>query len=306
MIFKYIFLILVIFIVNTNFSNSFENKILLKINNEIITTIDISNEINYLKALNNSVKKIEKNLIIGIAKKSLIKDKIKEIELSKNVTKFDVDKEYTDFLLKNTYSKIGFKNINEFTNHLDNHNVKIDSVKKKIILDITWKRFIYSKYKNKINIDKNKISQEILNKKNKVYQLSEIVFNLEKNEKLNDKFNLIKKSIEVDGFKNTALKFSISDTSKNGGDLGWINSSAISSKILDGLTQINENEYTNPIRVPSGFLILKINNTKEEKAEVNIDEEIQRVINIKINDQLTQFSNLYINKVKKNIIINEL
>ena len=233
------------------------------------------------------------------SKKSLIKDKIKEIELSKNVTKFDVDKEYTDFLLKNTYSKIGFKNINEFTNHLDNHNVKIDSVKKKIILDITWKRFIYSKYKNKINIDKNKISQEILNKKNKVYQLSEIVFNLEKNEKLNDKFNLIKKSIEVDGFKNTALKFSISDTSKNGGDLGWINSSAISSKILDGLTQINENEYTNPIRVPSGFLILKINNTKEEKAEVNIDEEIQRVINIKINDQLTQFSNLYINKVKK-------
>ena len=170
---------MVIFIVNTNFSNSFENKILLKINNEIITTIDISNEINYLKALNNSVKKLEKNLIIGIAKKSLIKDKIKEIELSKNVTKFDVDKEYTDFLLKNTYSKIGFKNINEFTNHLDNHNVKIDSVKK-IILDITWKRFIYSKYKNKINIDKNKISQEILNKKNKVYQLSEIVFNLEK------------------------------------------------------------------------------------------------------------------------------
>ncbi len=306
MIFKYIFFILVIFIFNTNLSNSIENKILLKINNEIITTIDISNEINYLKALNNSVKKIEKNLIIGIAKKSLIKDKIKEIELSKNVTKFNIDKEYTDFLLKNTYSKIGLKNINEFENHLDNHNVKIDTVKKKIILDITWKRFIYSKYKNKINIDKNKISQEILNKKNKVYQLSEIVFNLEKNEKLNDKFNLIKKSIEVDGFKNTALKFSISDTSKIGGDLGWINSSAISSKILAGLTQINANEYTNPIRVPSGFLILKINNTKEEKEEVNIDEEIQRVINIKINDQLTQFSNLYINKVKKNIIINEL
>ncbi len=306
MIYKYIFFILIIFINSTNFSNSIENKILLKIDNEIITTIDISNEINYLTALNNSVKQLDKNSVIRIAKNSLIKDKIKQIELNKNFSKLNIDKEHFNFVLKKTYSKIGFNNIDQFINHLNYHNVKIEKVKQKIILDITWKRLVYSKYKNKIKIDKDKVSEEILNKKNKVFQLSEIVFNLENNEKLNEKFELIKKSIDDNGFKNTALKYSISDSSKIGGDLGWINSSAISSKILDRLVKINKDKYTNPIRVPSGFLILKINNIKEEKIEVNIDGEIQRVINIKINEQLTQYSNLYINKLKKNIIINEL
>lgn len=304
--YRYVFLILAIFITNPNFSDSIENKILFKINNEIITTIDISNEINYLTALNNSIKKLDRNSVIGIAKNSLIKDKIKQIEVNKNVSKLNIDEEYSNFLLKNTYSKIGFNNIDQFINHLNNHNVHIDEVKEKIILDITWKRLVYAKYKNKIKIDKNKISEEIQNKKNQFFQLSEIVFNLEDNEKLNEKFELIQKSININGFKNTALKFSISDSSKIGGDLGWINSSAISSKILDKLTKINKDQYTKPIRVPSGFLILRINNIKEEKAEVNVEEEIQRVINIKINEQLTQYSNLYINKIKKNIIINEL
>ncbi len=306
MIYKFIFFVLIIFINSTNFSNSIENKILLKVDNEIITTIDISNEINYLTALNNSVKQLDKNSVIRIAKNSLIKDKIKRIEVNKNFSKFNIDEEHFNFLLKNTYSKIGFNNIDQFINHLNNHNVKIDKVKEKIILDITWKRLVYAKYKNKIKIDKDKISEEIRNKKNKVFQLSEIVFNLENKEKINEKFELIKKSIDANGFRNTALKFSISDSSKIGGDLGWINSSAISSKILDRLIEINKDEYTKPIRVPSGFLILKINNIKEEKIEVNIDEEIQRVINIKINEQLTQFSNLFINKLKKNIVINEL
>ena len=306
MIYKFIFFVLIIFINSTNFSNSIENKILLKVDNEIITTIDISNEINYLTALNNSVKQLDKNSVIRIAKNSLIKDKVKRIEVNKNFSKLNIDEDHFNFLLKNTYSKIGFNNIDQFINHLNNHNVKIDKVKEKIVLDITWKRLVYAKYKNKIKIDKDKISEEIRNKKNKVFQLSEIVFNLENKEKINEKFELIKKSIDANGFRNTALKFSISDSSKIGGDLGWINSSAISSKILDRLIEINKDEYTKPIRVPSGFLILKINNIKEEKIEVNIDEEIQRVINIKINEQLTQFSNLFINKLKKNIVINEL
>ncbi len=306
MIYKYIFLILIILIKSTNFSNSIENKILLKVDNEIITTIDISNEINYLSALNNSVKQLDKNSVIGIAKNSLIKDKIKQIELNKSLSKLNIDENHFNLVLKNTYSKIGFNNIDNFINHLNNHNVKIDKVKEKIILDINWKRLVYAKYKNKIKIDKDKISEEIINKKNKDFQLSEIVFNLENNEKLNEKFKLIKKSIDDNGFKNTALKFSISDSSKIGGDLGWISSSAISSRILNRLIDINKNQYTKPIKVPSGFLILKINNIKEKTIEVNIDEEVQKVINVKINEQLTQYSNLYINKLKKNIIINEL
>ncbi len=305
-IYKFLLLTFFLLIGNLNLSYSIENKILFKIDNEIITTIDISNEINYLEALNNNIKKLDRNSVIEIAKNSLIKDKIKKIELSKNISELKIEEEYSNFLLKNTYTKIGFNNIDQFNKHLDNHNVKINTVKEKIVLDITWKRFIYKKYKNKIKIDKNKISNEILNQKNKVFKLSEIVFNLENKEKLNEKFNLIKKSIQIDGFENTALKFSISDTSKNGGDLGWVSANAISPKILESLNLIKKDQYIKPLKVPSGFLILKINDIKEETIKINIEEEIQRIINIKINQQLTQLSNLYMNKIKKNIIINEL
>ncbi len=305
-IYKFIILLFFFLIGNLNFSYSIENKILFKIDNEIITTIDISNEINYLEAFNNNIKQLDRNSVIEIAKNNLIKDKIKKIELIKNISELKIDEEYSNFLLKNTYTKIGFNNIDQFTKHLNNHNVKMNTVKEKIILDITWKRLIYKKYKNKIKIDKNKISDEILNKKNKIFKLSEIIFNLEDKEKLNEKFNLIKKSIQIDGFENSALKFSISDTSKTGGNLGWVSANAISPKILKSLTLIKKNQYIKPIKVPSGFLILKINDVKEEKIKINLEEEVQRIVNIKINEQLTQLSNLYMNKIKKNIIINEL
>ena len=147
-IYKFIILLFFFLIGNLNFSYSIENKILFKIDNEIITTIDISNEINYLEAFNNNIKQLDRNSVIEIAKNNLIKDKIKKIELIKNISELKIDEEYSNFLLKNTYTKIGFNNIDQFTKHLNNHNVKMNTVKEKIILDITWKRLIYKKYKN--------------------------------------------------------------------------------------------------------------------------------------------------------------
>ena len=306
-IYKILFIsILILSVLSNETSKALENKILLKLNNEIITTVDISKEINYLKAFNKNINDLDNQKIISIAKNSLIKEKIKKIEILKYTEKLSIDKKYLDSMIEATYSKIGLNNIYQFKNHLKYYDVNMEKVEQKLTLDAYWNQIIYKKYKNKIKIDKNKISQEILNKKNKIFQLSEIVFDIKKNEKVKEKFNLIKKSIDNDGFKNAALKYSVSDTSKAGGDLGWINASAISSKILNNLSLINKNEYTKPIRVPSGFLILKINDVKKEKVQINIEEEIQKVINLKINEQLNQFSNLYINKVKKNIIINEL
>ncbi len=304
--FKKLLILVILLSANSNIVYSLENKILFKINNEIITTIDISNEINYLQVINHEIKTLNQNTKIEMAKNNLIKDKIKEIELLKNISELEIDDKYLKFLIKNLYLRIGLNDLEAFKKYLNNHNVKIEMIKNKFLIDNNWKRFIYAKYKNQIKIDKGEILNEVKNRKSKIFKLSEILFTLNEGEILEEKFNVINKSILENGFENTALIYSISDSSKKGGDLGWVNSTTISSKILKEISLININEYSNPIIVPGGFLILKIQDYKEKRENNNIDEEVEKVINRKINNQLNTYSNLYLNKLTKDIKVNEL
>ncbi len=304
---KIVLILIIVFIfLNCKFSEALENKILIKLNNEIITTVDISKEINYLKAFNKNVDELDNQKIIKIAKNSIIKDRIKKIEILKRTKDLTIDDKYLNSMLKNAYLKIGLNSFDQFKTHLDYHDVKINMVKEKITIDAYWKQIIYNKYIKKIKINKKKIINEVSNRKNKFYNISEIMFSIEKNENFKEKLKTIKQSINNNGFENTALIYGISESSKNGGDLGWINGNALSSKIESELSLLKVGEFTDPITIPGGFLILKVKNLKEESAKIDIDKEVQKVIDTKINEQLNQFSNLYINKVKKNIIINEL
>ena len=285
---------------------SYENKILLKVNDQIITTIDISNEIDYLKVINKEIHKLDKKTLIQISSNNLIRDKVKKIELSKYIEEYNINDDFLQSLIKNTYRNLGFNSLDDFQNFLRQKNINIGIIEEKLIIDATWNQFIYEKFKNQIKIDEKKIKDEISNRKTKSYELSEILFNLNQNEKLNEKYELIKKSIASNGFENTAMIYSNSDTSKKGGRIGWITSTAINPTILSALSMIDLNEYTDPITIPGGFLILKINNYKSETVEVDIDKELKKAINIQINAQIKQLSNLYLNKLKKNVIINEL
>lgn len=304
--FKYFTSFILFLFLDHNFALGLENKILLKIDREIITTVDIANEIGYLQALNKNINNLDQNTLISIAKNNLIKDKIKQIELLKNLNKLEIKPDQLKFLIKNIYLKIGLANLEEFKIYLKNYGLKIEMVEEKILIDANWKQFIYVRYKNQIKIDKKKIVQEIKNRKSKIYKLSEILFTLKGNDKLEIKYNLLNKSISEKGFENTALIYSVSDSSRKGGDLGWVNSNAISPKILKKLSLLNVNDHTDPIIVPGGFLILKIQDYKEEEIKYNIDKEIEKVVNSKVNEQLNVFSNIYINKLKKDIIVNEL
>ena len=135
--------------------------------------------------------------------------------------------------------------------------------------------------------------------------LYEIIFNTEKKDDFQILFKKIKKSIEFNGFENTASIYSISDSAKVGGKLGWINEGSISKKIMLEINNLNNDEYTNPIQIPGGFLVLKV---KEKKTlEQNTDEEAEFLLKVKAltNQQLNQYSNIYFNKIKKNIKIYE-
>ena len=284
-----------------------ENKILLKVNNELITTIDISNEINYLKSINKNIKNLEDKKIIEIARNSLIKDKIKKIVLTPIVKKMEINDDDFKRILISTYANRGFTKIEEITLHLQEYNVKPELIRDKMTVNAIWSQFIYDKYSKNIKIDFNKLKQDIQkNESQTEYLLSEIVFNLEEKQTINEKFNIIKNAIEKNGFENTALIYSISETSTSGGNIGWVSENSINKKILKKITEINTNNFTKPLVIPGGYLILKVNEKRITEKNIKLEDELNKIIEIKTNEQLNQFSNIFLNKIKKDIIINEL
>ena len=302
-----IFLILSVF--STKFSFSYENKIILKVENEIVTTIDILNESKYLKALNKNLKDINKNDIYEISINSLIREKIKKIEILNNFKEIKIDENYLNQLIKTSYNNLKFQNKNDFVNYLNENQVDFEVFKNKIIIEALWNEIIYTKFFNQIEIDEEKLKKKIKEKKQKnlkSFLLSEIVFNKRNSFTIDETFELINKDILEKGFENAALIHSIANSSQNSGKLGWINEDSISSKLIKELDEIEIGQHTNPITIPGGLLILKIQDIKEIENNVNVEQKLKQLVQKETNQQLNQFSNLYYNKVKNNVQINEL
>ena len=187
--------------------------------------------------------------------------------------------------------------------------IQILYIKNSLFPEALWNELIFFKYKDKVKIDQEKLRDQIskdIKLNNISYFLYEIVFNSNDNNSFKKKLNLIKNDIFERGFENAALIHSISDTSQIGGKIGWIKKNSLNEKIKKEISKINVGEFTEPIIIPGGFLILKISDKKINSENINIDEELKALINNQTNIQLNQFSNIYYNKIKKDILINEI
>ena len=297
------FLIFVFF----NQSNALENKILFKINNEIISTIDLYNETKYLSLLNKDLINLEKDKIFEISKNSLIREKIKEIELLKNYKTLDIDKKYFDQIMNDYSKKMGFENVKKFSENIKINGLDFETIQNKIKIELYWNQLIVKKFLKDVKIDKNKIKEELAkNLTQKELLLSEIVFNIDTKSNLEKKLEFIQKDIKTKGFSNAALIHGISDTANNGGKLGWIKLSSLNTKIKNEIKDIKVGNITNPIVVPGGFLILKIVDQRDVKNNLDINKAIELAVNEKTNEQLNKLSIVYYNKIKKDIQINAI
>ena len=302
-------IILIFFYSLIVFSNAIaiENKILFKVNNEIITSIDILTELKYLGTINNDLNKMPKKQAFEIAKKSLIREKIKEIELKKIFKEIIIEDKFLNNLLVNHFESDEIKSIYDFEKYFLLLDISPNLIKKKISIEVMWNQFIFNKFNQNVKINKEIIKNELLTKdKQNEYLLSEIFFTINENEILDKKTNLLEKEINDKGFSQTALIYSVSNTANKGGKLGWVKETIMSPKIKKIIKQIKINNYTKPIVLPGGFLILKIEDIRETDNDFDLNSEIDKIVRKKTNEQLNQFSNIYFNKIKKNIIINEL
>ena len=290
-----------------NSLKAIESKIIHNIGNEIITNIDIKREFKYLVALNNSLKELSKEKILNISNESIIREKIKKIEILKNFKEIKLDDDYYDVLLKNIYSRLNIRSINEFELYLNDYDLTINDIKTKITIDALWNELIIQKYKAQISINENEIRKDILmNSKvqSKEYQLSEIIFEVQNKEEIEKKYKEVVKSINEIGFENTAATYSFTESAKIGGDVGWINENSLNDNIKANINSLEVGDITKPIILSNGILILKLVNTKNLNTTIDIENEIKNAINYERNRQLNQYSKIYFNKIKKNLDFN--
>ena len=283
-------------------------SIIANVDNEIITNYDLKKESDYLKILNPNLSQLNEGQILKLAKNSLVNELIKKKEIIKFI---DMNSEnlFVDQYLKNLYTKLNFKNEDEFNLFLKQKNTfTLDEIKKKIKVELFWNELIYSKYSNQLKIDREIILKKVENLDNneqKEYQLSEIVFVKKKDLTLEKLIDQIQLSINEIGFNNTANIYSISESSKLGGKLGWINENSLSKQILKQLKNLNDKEYTDTIKIGNNYLILKLEETKINEIKVDKDKEFEKLIQTETNKQLNKFSKIYFKKSKMNYSINE-
>jgi len=302
-----IFFYIIIFIFFFNSTYSIESKIIYNIQNEIITNIDLKNEFKYLLVLNNRLKDIDKDTAFLISKESLVRDKIKKIEIMKNFKNLKIDQKYEDILIKDIYLKLGLDNKDQFIEYLKEYDLKLKNIIEKITISALWNDLIIRKYSAKIEINEKKIKNKIdlINQQTtRDFLLSEIVYEVENKEEINKKFIEIKKSIKDIGFENTVSLLAISASAKTGGNIGWVNEKSLSQDILKNIEKM-EGNLTQPIILPNSILMLKINEIKKATLKIDYDIELKKAIDYERNKQLNQYSIIYFNRIKKNLEFNE-
>tara|TARA_B100000686_G_C16629351_1_gene883749 strand:- start:189 stop:707 length:519 start_codon:yes stop_codon:yes gene_type:complete len=165
-----------------------------------------------------------------------------------------------------------------------------------------------SKIQKKINIDKEKIKKRLkkqIESQKKIinFNLYEIIFVIQSKSELNEKYKKIRESIEKIGFEDTAKLISVSQSGKFGGKLGWVTENQLSSNLQKQLNIIDVGNYTQPIKIPDGYMILLVKEKKLEENKIDLDKALSKAIAYETNKQLTDFSRLHFKKLAVNINI---
>ena len=304
---KSLLIILSIIILNIGQSIALENKILFKVENEIITSIDIYEEIEFLKIFNPEINNLDESELLEISKNSILREKIKKIEIMNFVEEPKVDDKFLIRIINNKYSRLKINSIKEFENYLKDNNLNVKKVKEKFTIEIIWNDLIYQKFNKKVIINEDSIRKEILeNSQRKQLEellLSEIIFDASNNNEYLEKYEKILFDIEKSGFKKAALIHSNSETATNGGTIGWVQENNLNQNIKKVISELQAGQISKPIRTSSGFIIIMIEDKRVSELKFNLTEKIDEAIRSRRNDQLNQFSNIYFNKLKKDLII---
>ena len=303
---KYFFFFLKFTVLSLFFTplNALKNEIIVKIDNSVITAYEIKNKIKTSLILSNqdiNQSNIDKNKKRALT--YLIDLKLKTNELKK--FKFDLDSVNVNTQLLSLSSN----NINKFEAKFQELGISFELFVNEIKIETAWKQLMFNIYKEKVKINQKDIDREVLNyiqNSSNVMELniSEIEINLDNNSNYQDEINFIVNEISENGFEKTAQKFSISSTSKNFGNIGWVNFESLNSKVSKVLKNLKKGEVSKPIKMMNSLIFFKLIDKRVSKInEINTEEFKKRLIDQKKNELFSLYSRSHLSKLKNNSLI---
>jgi peptidyl-prolyl cis-trans isomerase SurA len=285
-----------IFIINGPTYSSIKNNIIVKVGDEIVTSVELENKIKIILLLSNEVRNQQNiNRVKTLALKSLVNLKLKSDELKK----YDIQISQTTINQHLERASISLQiKKNDLKNLFIANKINYAQYLEEVEIELMWQKLIMEIYSSKIPVNDDQILKELNefiknSEEIKEYHLAEIEINsnnsLEKEELIND----IKNNIDLSGFSKTANKFSISPSAIDGGDLGWINSAGLSEKVSKIIKNLKPGNISEPIIRTNTILFLKLIDSRVVKKNANLD--LNSLKTTLINNKKTEYFNLYSN-----------
>tara|TARA_B100000963_G_scaffold361513_1_gene397346 strand:- start:14747 stop:15670 length:924 start_codon:yes stop_codon:yes gene_type:complete len=301
-LFFFYFLIFICFFNQS--SANIQNKIILKIENEIITNYEIKNKIlTTLVLAGDEINQMNIDKSKKQALDSLIQLKLKKIELSK----YNIPKNTK--IINQYLMSVSSNNVESLKNKFEDNNLDFQQFLDEIEIQTKWQKFIYEMYSSKIQLDENSINKNLENliKNNeevKEYKISEIEIPFENDTNFQNEIDSVKSQITKLGFGPTALKYSVSSTASKQGLLGWINSKTLSPQVYEIISQMQPGEISEPIKRQNTILFLKLIESRISKVKnVDTEELKNNLISQKKNELFNLYSRSHLSKLKNNILI---
>ena len=299
-------LVLLFLFLSLFFSNILanENKIIVKIDNQIITSYELKNKIlTNIILLNEELNQNNINKNKKLALDSLINSRIKRKEFEK----YNIDINKTNILSQ--LLAVSANNINELKKKFEANNLNYEMFEEDIKIEVTWKQFIFQMYNNKVKINEKEIDKQIDKiKKNRLdieeFRISEILISFNDETDKKNKISFINKKINENGFDETALRYSESSSAYEKGDLGWLNAASLSDQISKIVSSLNVGDISPPIENMNDVLFLKLIDKRSSKAQnINYDTLRENLINQKKNELFNLYSGSYLSKLRNNSLI---
>jgi len=303
---KIFFCITILLFLSEKTSAVIKDSLFATVGDKAITQSDIINEIKLTLILTDTkFSENKKKQLEAIAIKSTIKRNIKQIEIEKyDSLKFnqeDVDNELKNIINRLNVDKKILGDI------LENNGLSLLDVINNIETELLWNSLIFELYKNRLSINVNEIEDQlqiIVNKKEiEEFLLSEIVINAVTQDQVVEKIKEVKNAIKKDGFEKVAMDLSISDSSMNGGDIGWVSENVMTDEFKLEISKTPIGDISKAILLPSGILFFKVKDKRKVKSFNSLEEEKNRLVDAEKNKILNMHSLSHYDNLKKSIPI---
>jgi len=304
---KIIFFIFLSLICIEKVNAQIKDSLFITIGNKPITKSDIVNEIKIILILNNeSYSDDKRDQLHKAAVNAIIKRTVKQIEIEKNssflkINRKDLEDELTSLARNLNMDLDTLKNICE-SNELD-----FSLIEDQIKTELFWNSLIFELYKNRLKITADEIEEKLKsfqeNKQVNEYLISEILVKIKDENNLKLEVGELTKKIENEGFENVAKNLSISESSINGGDLGWLKENIISEQIKSTIEETSVGALSKAIILNQGILIIKVRDKRKMKNTQSLEEMKNELVNSEKLKILNMHSLSHYDKIRRTVTV---